>query len=295
MLSLPSAEEPALPCSTLSLDVAGHVAELRLDRPDKLNTMTLAFWQEMVDAFAEIEVRPEVRAVVISAAGPHFTAGLDLDDFAGLMAELADPRRERGRVGDQVRRLVLEMQETFNVIERCRVPVLAAVQGACIGGGVDMVAACDARYCAADAYFRIQEINIGIVADVGTLQRLPHLMPAGMVRELAYTGARLPAERALALGLVNQVFADQAALLAGVRALAREIAAKSPLAVSGTKRMLNYARDHSVADSLDYVATWQAGMLVNGDVGEALAAAREKRAAEFPDLYPSRDVVRRRR
>lgn len=279
--------------STFDFGVTGHVAEIRFNRPDQHNTMVMAFWQELVDVFAEIDARPEVRAVVISSTGRHFTAGLDLGAFAGIAAELTGG--DRGRMGEQLRRSVLEMQESFAVIDRVRVPVLVATQGGCIGGGVDLISACDMRYCTADAYFCIQEINIGMTADVGTLQRLPHLMPAGMVRELAYTGRRLPADEALRLGLVNRVYDSHDAMLEDVRAMAAEIATKSPLAVTGTKRVLAYTRDHSVDDSLEYMATWQAGMFLTGDLIEQMLANREKRPAKFDNLMPARNLVRRKR
>ena len=165
------------------------------------------------------------------------------------------------------------------------------MQGGCIGGGVDMISACDVRYCSEDAFFCIQEINIGMTADVGTLQRLPKLIPEGVVRELAYTGRRMPAERARQVGLVNEVYPTHAALLAGVLATAAEIAEKSPLAIWGSKRMLNYARDHSVEDGLEYVATWQAGMFFGGDMAEAFAAKAEKRKPVFADNPRTRREV----
>jgi len=270
--------------TTLKLEVADHVAHLVLDRARRLNTMVPEFWREMVDAFAAIAARPEVRVVVLSSTGRHFSAGLDLKAFAPLFAGLAEG--EAGRVRERLRRAVLEMQESFNVIERCRVPVLAAVQGGCIGGGVDLASACDARYCTRDAFFSIQEINLAMTADVGTLQRLPHLMPAGLVRELAYTGRRLEAEEARRAGLVNRVFDDAGGMLAGVAEIAAEIASKSPLAVQGSKEMLNYGRDHSVAEGLNYVATWQAGMFLSADLEEAMRAQAEKRTPRFADLLP---------
>lgn len=276
---------------TFDYRLAGGIAEIRLNRPEALNTMILEFWQEMADVFAALALEPKARVVVISSTGRHFTAGLDLKAFAGLLGPAAgDP----GRQNELFRRTVLEMQESFNAIERCRVPVLTAVQGGCIGGGVDLVSACDMRYCTADAFFCIQEINIGIVADVGTLQRLPHLIPEGLVRELAYTGRRLKAERALAAGLVNAVYPDQEQMLEAVMETAAEIAAKSPLAVHGTKVMLNYTRDHSVDDALEYVALWQAGMFHTRDLEEQRAANAEKRPARFEDLLPPRHFVRRR-
>ena len=276
--------------STLNLDVAGGIATVTLNRPDALNAMNRAFWQEMVDVFTEIDDTEAARVVVLQAAGKHFTAGLDLTEFGQITAEGGDEGRRRERL----RRQILEMQETFSVIERCRVPVLAAIHGACIGGGIDLISACDIRYATADAFFSIHEINIGIVADVGTLQRLPHLMPAGVVRELAYTGRRMAAAEAHGCGLVTRTYQDRETMLEDVQAIAAEIAAKSPLAVSGTKHMLTYARDHSVADGLDYVATWNAAMLIGDDIKEAIAAQMEKRSPEFADLPPPPRFVKRR-
>lgn len=279
--------------STFAFTVADNVAHIQLSRPDSLNTMIMPFWQEMVDVFAEIEDRMEVRAVVISSTGRHFTAGLDLTAFASLGADMMEG--DRGRVAELFRRTVAEMQESFAVIDRCRVPVLVAVQGGCIGGGVDLISACDMRYCTADAWFCIQEINIGMTADVGTLQRLPHLMPSGLVRELAYSGRRLAASEAMQAGLVNRVFADHAALVEGTLEMARTIAGKSPLAIHGTKQMLNYTRDHSVADALDYMQVWQAGMFLTQDIMEQMQANQEKRPPRFTDMLPPKKLVRRRR
>ncbi len=260
--------------------VADKVGHIRFNRPDKRNSMTLTFWHDMRAVFAEIEGRDDVRAVVISSTGPHFTAGMDLSVFGSL----TPPNVEDGRKRENLRRQILWFQECFSVIDRARVPVLAAIQGGCIGGGVDLATACDMRYCSADAFFTVKEIDIGMVADVGTLQRLPHAMPAGLARELCYTGRRMEAEEARACGLVNQVFATPDALVEGVLEIARTIAAKSPLAISGTKEMLNYARDHSIVDGLNYIATWNAGMLLTSDMPEAFAATAQKRPAKFDDL-----------
>jgi len=250
--------------------------------------MNRAFWPEIVAVFGEIEQDPTARVVVFSAHGKHFTSGLDLNDFAaGLMTSEGEPSRK----AEALRRTVLHMQESMSVIDRCRLPVLVAVQGACIGGGIDLISACDIRYCAEDAFFSIQETNIGMTADVGTLQRLPHILPQGMVRELTYTGRRMMAAEAREWGLVNQVFADHAALLAGVMAIAAEIAAKSPIATVGNKEMLNYARDHSIADGLNYIATWNAAMLSRADLGEAFRAKQEKRDANYDDLDPTRHLA----
>ncbi|MDP6707851.1 MAG: crotonase/enoyl-CoA hydratase family protein [Alphaproteobacteria bacterium] len=277
---------------SLAYAVEGRVARVTLDRPDLANAMTPAFWQEMIDVFAAIAENPEVRAVVIDAAGKHFSAGMDLSAFEGLSPP-AEMAASRGR--EQLRRIVLEYQESFNVIERCRAPVLAAVNGACIGGGVDLVSACDIRYCTADAFFSIHETNIGMAADVGTLQRLPKLIPDGLVRELAYTGRRLAGAEARAVGLVNAVFDDKDAMLEEVLRVAETITEKSPLAVAGAKEMLNYGRDHSVADGLNYVATWSAAMLDTDDLRRGIEAQQDKRTAEFADLAPPAGRVRNRR
>jgi enoyl-CoA hydratase len=273
---------------TLSLDVAEGIAHVQFIRGAEFNTMNRAFWPEMVAVFSEIEQDPSARVVVFSAHGKHFTSGLDLNDFAvGLMASEGEPSRK----AEALRRTVLHMQDSMSVVDRCRLPVLVAVQGACIGGGIDLISACDIRYCAADAFFSIQETNIGMTADVGTLQRLPHMLPQGIVRELTYTGRRMMAAEAREWGLVNQVFTDHAALLDGVMAIAGEIATKSPIATVGNKEMLNYARDHSIADGLNYVATWNAAMLSRADLGEAFMAKQQKRDASYADLDPTRKLV----
>lgn len=275
--------------TTFDLSVADHIARVTFNRPEQRNTMTLAFWPEIRHLFTALNERTDVRVVILASTGKHFTTGLDLRDFAVLGADLMTG--DRGRSSERFRRLVLTMQESFTAIERCRVPVLAAIQGGCIGGGVDMVSACDMRYCTTDAFFCIHEINIGMTADVGTLQRLPHLIPQGVARELAYTGRRLSAARALEVGLVNSIHPSHEALLAEVDVIAREIAQRSPLAIVGTKEMINYTRDHSVADSLNYVATWNAGMFFTSDVAEQMTANAEKRAPQFPELLPQRKLA----
>ena len=266
---------------TLSLAVDRGVATVTLIRGDQLNTMNAAFWTDMPKAFAAIDADASVRAVVIASTGRHFTAGLDLG-WAGTT--LAAPGTDPGRAREAFRRHVFQLQETFSCIDRARVPVIACVQGGCIGGGVDLVTACDLRVGTADCFFTVQEINIAIVADVGTLQRIPHLLPQGLVRELAYTGRRFGAAEAARYGFLNRVEADHAAALASAQALASEIAAKSPLAITGIKAVLNHGRDATIAQGLDYVATWNAGMLQGGDVPEAIRAQAAKAQAVFADL-----------
>jgi len=267
--------------TTMILTRTGPVAELVFSRPEALNSMNEAFWRELADAFAAIDAADGVRAVVIASTGRHFTAGLDLA-WAGelLRPKAADPARAR----EKLRRDIRALQDSITAIDRCRVPVIAAIQGGCIGGGVDLVTACDIRIGTADCFFTIQEVNVAIVADVGTLQRLPYLLPQGLVRELAFTGRKFAAEEARAHGLLNRVEADAAAALAAARALAADIAAKSPLAITGIKQVLNHGRGRTIEDGLDYVATWNAGMLIGEDIEQAIRATMAKQQALFSDL-----------
>lgn len=273
------------------LEHAGKIAHVKMKRGAELNTMTRAFWTELPQIIDAISDEGRARAIVLSSTGKHFTAGMDLAVFTGdagvAAATGGGDAAEVGRARANLRLTALRLQESFTCLERARMPVLAAVQGGCIGGGVDMVSACDMRYASADAFFCIQEINIGMTADVGTLQRLPKIVPEGVVRELAYTGRRMSAARAREVGLVNEVFPDHASLLEGVLQIAEEIAQKSPLAIWGSKEMINYARDHSVADALNYIATWQTGMFQPGDMMESFAARSERREPRFPDLLPA--------
>ena len=272
------------------VEITGKIAHVEMKRGAELNTMTPAFWAELPQIVDAISDEGRARVIVLSSTGKHFTAGMDLAVFtggSGVAAANGGGDVEVGRARANLRLMALRLQDSFSCLERARMPVLAAIQGGCIGGGVDLVSACDMRYATADAFFCIQEINIGMTADVGTLQRLPKIVPEGVVRELAYTGRRMPAARAREVGLVNEVFADHASLLAGVMAIAEEIAQKSPLAIWGSKEMINYARDHSVADSLNYVATWQTGMFQAPDMMESFAARGEKRPPRFADLLPA--------
>lgn len=267
-----------------------HVAHIELCRPEKLNSLTLDFFRELRDVCQALERRPEVRALVISSTGKHFTAGLDLMALGSLAGDLMSG--ERSRAAYALRGCVRELQDSISAVEKLRVPVLIAVHGGCVGGGVDLATACDLRYCTADAFFCVQETNVGIVADLGTLQRLPRLIPDGVARELCYTGRRLPAERALAAGLVSAVYPDHKTLLAEVMATAREIASKSPLVVSGVKEMLNYGRDHGVRDGLEYIAAWQSGMLSAQDVMEQASARGQQRPPSYGELPPPKDLLR---
>lgn len=281
-------------CFEVSLE--DQVAHIVLSRPEKRNAMSPAFWDELPRIVRQIDDEAMARAIVLSSTGPHFSAGLDLQAFdpaQGLGGDGGSGDASRRQHGARFYQNVLHMQRSFSCLEECRIPVLAAIQGGCIGGGVDLVTACDMRYATEDAYLTIFEINVGMTADVGTFPRIVKLMPEGVVRELAYTGRRLPAAEARALGLVNRVFPDQASMLEGVMEIAREIASKPPLAVHGCKRMINYARDHSTADGLDYIAIWNASMLQPAEMAEAVMARAEKRPAKFVDLPPIRRKLSR--
>ena len=271
------------------VQIEDRVAHLILSRPEKRNSMIPEFWDELPEIVRDIDENARARAIVISSTGPHFTSGLDLTAFnpAGGGGGDADPdavKRAKRTKGARFYEDVTRMQRSFSVLEQCRLPVIAAIQGGCIGGGVDLASACDIRYATKDAFLVIQEINIGMTADVGTFPRLVKLIPEGIVRELAYTGRRMPAEEAQQAGLINRVFDDQDTMLAEVTGIAKEIASKAPLAVYGSKRMINYARDHSTNDGLDYIGIWNASFLQPEEMVEAITAKAQDRDPEFVDL-----------
>lgn len=262
------------------VELADKIAQVVINRPEKINAMNADFWREIIEVFQWIDATDEIRVVVISGAGKHFSSGIDLMMLAQLGTQLG---QDVGRNAELLRRKILELQASFTAIDKCRKPVLAAIQGYCLGGAIDLVSACDMRYASADAQFSIKEIDIGMAADVGTLQRLPRIIGDGMMRELAFTGRTIDGEEARSIGLVNRVFADQESLLEGVLAIAREIASKSPIAVRGTKEMIRYMRDHRVDDGLEYIATWNAAMLQSADLRVAVAAHMSKQKPEFAD------------
>jgi len=264
---------------TLELEIEEQVATVRLNRPDKANSMNTTMWEELQACFEWLDQEPSVRAVILAGNGNHFCAGLDLAMFGGLHGDSSEPARR----AEHLRRTILRLQGNLNAIEKCRVPVLAAIHKTCIGGGVDMTCCADMRYATEDAYFSIREIDIGMTADIGTLQRLPKIIPDGVVRELAYTGRNMDAEEAREVGFVNRVFEDRDTMLREVTAIARSIAKKSPLAMRGSKEMLLYSRDHSVAEGLNYIATWNSGMLCQADLQAGMQAQMEKTQAIYED------------
>lgn len=274
---------PATPpaFTTLAVTLEGAVARVTLNRPDKANAMNAPMWVELKAAMEWLDETPQARVGIITGAGRFFTAGIDLAMLGAMKDEVADGCD--GRRGEKLRRQILAIQDTVTSVERCRKPVIAAVNGPCVGGGIDLITACDMRYAADDAWFSVKEVDMGLAADVGTLQRLPKIVGEGMARELAYTARKVTAAEAEAMQLINRRFATVQALTDGVAAIAAEIASKSPLAIRGTKEMITYVRDHSVADGLNYIATWNAAMLLSDDLTEAMTAFFEKRPARFRD------------
>lgn len=265
-----------------TVEIADHIAHLRLNRPEKANSMIPEFWREFPEAIDKISSEASARVIVISSEGKHFTAGMDIAVF--MSGELDGDAANAHVSAEAFRHKILALQETFNCLERARQPALAAIQGGAIGAGVDLATACDCRYASEDAFFAVQETAIGMTADVGTFPRLVKVIPEGWARQMAYTAERVPAAKAKEIGLVNEVYPSHEALLDGVMDIARRIATHSPLAVTGCKRQANYARDHTTAQALDYIALWNAAMLRPDDIKEAFIAKSEKRPPRFDEL-----------
>lgn len=269
---------------SLDQDDSTGIARLTLNRPERMNSMDPTFFPALRDAVRGLDDAGRTRVLVVSATGKHFSAGMSLDVFAGDSGLLnTGDARQRLAFQTGLRRLM----DCFSALDEARFPVLCAVQGGCIGGALDLAAACDIRVCTADAFFTVQEIHIGMAADLGSLQRLPKLMPQGLARQMAYTGERLDAQRALAAGLVNAVLPDAAAQDAHVMDLARQIAAKSPLAMAGSKLALNHARDHGTADALAQMTLLQSAIFDIDEMAQAISAWKAKQAAEFAPLAPN--------
>ena len=269
-------------CFEVTID--DNVAHIRLIRPEKRNSITTEFWEELPEIVADIDNNSKARVVVISSTGPHFCAGLDISSFGSVAEKKPSGQKEKTQRNAAFYHNVLHLQNSFSCLETARIPVIACIQGGAIGGGVDLAVACDMRYATEDAFLTIQETNIGMTADVGTFPRLVKLIPEGFVREMAYTGRRVDSNEAHRIGLVNAVYPDQATMLEEVMKVARQIASKAPLAVYGCKKMINYARDHSTADGLDYIAIWNASMFKPEEIFEAMSANAENRQGEFASL-----------
>ena len=267
------------------------IGHLVLNKGEDLNKMTMNFWYELPKILDEIDRDASLRVLILSSTGKHFCAGMDLKNFGtlGNDSEKKTNVPDKARIGENLYRVAKELQDMLSKLEKLRIPVLAGIQGGCIGGGLDLVTAADMRFASKDAFFCIQEINIGMAADIGTLQRLPRVIPEGKVRELAYTGRRMPAEEALEAGLVNKVYESHEEMVAGIKEMATVIASKSPLAVYGTKAILNFSRDHTIAEGLEYNALWSGAMLPQEDMAEAMMSNIKKRDPEFKDMQEIRD------
>ena len=267
---------------SFNLEIENDIANIILSRPEQLNSMSRKFWVELPEILEEVNRNSEIRVLIISSTGKHFCAGMDLSAFDNGVANIPKEKRpDNARIGEALYRSAKELQEYISKLEKIRVPVIAAIHGGCIGGAVDLVTACDIRLATTDAFFCIQEINIGMAADVGTLQRLPRIIPDSKMRELAYTGRRMLADEAKESGLVSDVYNSQEEMVNAAKEMANEIAKKSPIAIYGLKALMNYSRDHTITDSLDFNALWSGAMLSQRDMEEAIKAFVEKREATF--------------
>ncbi|XP_010494308.1 PREDICTED: delta(3,5)-Delta(2,4)-dienoyl-CoA isomerase, peroxisomal-like [Camelina sativa] len=260
------------------------VFHLILNRPAHLNALSLDFFVEFPKALSSLDQNPDVSVIIISGAGKHFCSGIDLSSLSSIKAQSSSGNSDRGRSSELLRRKIKSMQAAITAVELCRKPVIAAIHGACIGGGVDLVTACDIRYCSEDAFFSIKEVDLAIVADLGTLQRLPSIVGYANAMEYSLTARRFSGGEAKELGLVSRVFGSKSDLDNGVTMIAEGIAAKSPLAVTGTKAVLLRSREVSVEQGLDYVATWNSAMLISDDLNEAVSAQMKKRKPRFAKL-----------
>ncbi|MEQ9434674.1 crotonase/enoyl-CoA hydratase family protein [Hyphomonas sp.] len=270
-----------------TVDITDKVAHIKMNRPEAMNTMNKAFWNELPAIVRDIDMNARARCIVISSTGKHFSAGMDLAVFG---AGEGGSSPDRYVAAEAFRSNIRQIQSSFNALEEARMPVLFALHGGVIGGAIDMISAGDIRWCTQDAFFTIMETNIAMTADVGTFPRLQRYIPEGWVKEMAYTGRRIDAAKAKEIGLVNDVFDTHEACVAHVLATAKEIATKDPLTVTGCKTLINYGRDHNTADTLDYIGVWNAGMIPPPHMQEAFAARAEKRDPEFPDLMKLRDT-----
>lgn len=267
--------------SSFHLSIDSKIAHVSINRPEKANALHQPAWEEMRSLFESLSENPDVRVVVLSGQGRLFCAGIDLEMLMSVK-ELEKITSEENR-RERLFSLVIGLQESVSSIEHCTKPVLAAIHNGCIGGGVDIIAACDLRYCSDDAYFTIKEIDMGMVADLGTLQRLPTFVKPASVAEMAYTGRAVKASEAQQIGLVNAHYSSREKMMEEVFNIARQIAAKSPLSIRGTKAVLRHARDHSVADGLQFIARWNAEKLLSDDLTEAFQATLQKRVPEYKD------------
>ena len=284
-IRLMPADSTAITSEVITVEITDHVATVWLDRPEKMNAFGRAAWDDLPRVMEALSVDSNVRVVVIAATGKAFTVGIDLMEFgSAFLSGGLDPDAETtSEVAKRMAtyRAIKRMQQTFSSIAQCTKPVIAAVHGYCLGAGVDLITACDIRLASDDAIFSVRETKIAMVADVGTMQRLPKIVDPGRVGELVYTGADFTAAQAHEMGLVNHIYGDREALLDAARDMAGQIAANSPLAVQGAKAVLRAGEGRSVDEALDYIAVWNAAFLHSSDLTEAVHAFIEKRDPEF--------------
>ena len=266
---------------SFELTIEDKVATVKINRPDKANSLDFAGWKELKQIFANLNDEPTARVLVIRGEGKHFCAGMDLGALMQI-AQSYDGNCE-ARKREMFSKNLQELQDAITSIADCTKPVIAAIHGACVGAGVDLVSACDMLYCTDDAYFCIKEVDMGLVADMGTLQRLPRKIPQGLVNELSYTGRKMPGTEAALVGLCNKAFSQQEDLYQYANEVAKQIAEKSPVVVRGTKKVLAYAQEHSIKDGLEYIKVWNAGMIYSNELMEAMQASMEKRKPVFDD------------
>lgn len=264
------------------VDVNQRIAEVSFNRPDKANSLHVPAWEEMKEVFNSVSENPEVRVVILRGEGKHFCAGMDLEALMGGAIQIETDCEARKR--NHIRQFILKIQDIITSIEDCKKPVIAAVHNACVGGGINIVTACDMRYCADNAFFSIKETDLGLVADIGVLQRLPNIINPGLVAELAFTGRKVFGKEAQRMGLVTESFESEVLLLEKVREMAAQIATKSPLVIQGIKEMLLYKRDHSVQESMDFMAMYNAGMFLSKDLYEAFGAYTQKREPKYENF-----------
>jgi len=264
---------------SFKVDINNNIAHVAFNRPDKANSLHKEAWVEMKHLFEELSYDQNVRVIVLSGEGKLFCAGIDVSmlmDISNFAAKGCEARKREKFIEG-----LKHLQDCVSSIEKCKKPVLAAIHKGCIGGGVDIATACDMRYSTEDAYFVVKEVDMGLVADIGTMQRLPKIVPYGFAAEMAYTGRKVYGPEAKSVGLVNQTYPDKATMMEGVMGVAAMIASKPPVVIRGTKHILKHTRDHTVNEGLEYIQTWNAAMIYSDDLMESLQAFMEKRKAVY--------------
>ena len=265
--------------TSFEVNIADHVAHVAINRPDKANALHQPAWTELQEIFESFNDNDEVRVVILSGNGKHFCAGIDLELL--MSVQQVQSIDCEGRKREKIHGFIKSLQAPVNAIELCKKPVIAAIHKGCIGGGVDITTACDMRFCTEDAYFTVKEMDMGMVADLGTTQRLPKLVSYGFAAEMAYTGRKVYGAEAKDRHLVNECYDTKESMMTAVQELAQLIASKSPLSVRGTKDVLRFTRDHSVEDGLNYISVWNSAFLLSNDLTEAFMASMERRVAVF--------------